>query len=175
MRRLPALVSACTLAVIGMAATVTPSHAADPQNPVVTCEDANNEIDVNFTSNTANVKSSIYHGCVSVEAPSIVYGEVQPANGTATGSAGLVSISVPNWQVKWYDAQADLVATTDIDINATYVGPLATAMAGTMTSTNPQVSLTVGTASRACPSSSQCTYYNTAISQQQLLPLNPFA
>ncbi|MEU1056930.1 hypothetical protein ABZ397_30820 [Streptomyces sp. NPDC005876] len=163
MHRLTAILSVGTLTAMGMAATLTPAHAADPENPIVVCEDANNEIDVDFTADTAHVDTSIYHGCVSADAPSIVYGEVQPSNGTATGSAALAGVSVPNWKVRWYNAQDGLVATTEIDINATYVGPLSNLMVGTMTSTSPLVSLTVGTASRACPTSTRCTYYNTAV------------
>jgi hypothetical protein len=170
MRRLTALLSTTALVTLGMAATSAPAHAAVPENPVVVCEDANNQIDANFTSNTAHVDPSIYHGCVSADAPSIVYGQVQPATGTATGSPTLATISVPHWKIKWYDAEATLVATTDIDINATYAGPLANEMVGTITSTNPLVSITVSTASRACPTTTQCTYYNTAATAS--FPLN---
>ncbi|MFD1146045.1 hypothetical protein [Saccharothrix hoggarensis] len=33
-----------------------------------------------------------------------------------------------------------------------------------MLSTNPDVQVAVGTASRACPTPTHCTYYNTALS-----------
>lgn len=50
------------------------------------CEDANNEVDVNFQGNTASTDTSIYHGCVSADVPQIVYGEVKSRLGTATGT-----------------------------------------------------------------------------------------
>ncbi|MEU5116007.1 hypothetical protein AB0G64_31430 [Streptomyces longwoodensis] len=114
------------------------------------------------TKPTVDVVKSIYHGCVSADVPSIVYGQVQPPAGTVTGSPALTSITVPSWKVKWYDAQAGLVATTEMDITATYTGPLPNVMAGAVTSSNPLFSLTGGTASRACPTSTRCTYYNSA-------------
>ncbi|MEV5513194.1 hypothetical protein AB0L50_09735 [Streptomyces flaveolus] len=167
MHRLTSLIPAAALAALGIAATVTlPAHAADPENPIVVCEDANNEIDVDFTTGAAHVNTSIYHGCVSADAPSIVYGEVQPSSGTVTGSPGLASVTVPDWEIKWYNAQNGLVGATEIDLTATYVGPLSNLMLGTVTSTNPLLSLSAGTASRACTTSTTCTYYNTAAAGQ---------
>jgi hypothetical protein len=162
-RRSVALAPVMALAAAGALLSSVPAHAVT-QNPIVVCEDANNTIDADFTSNVATVKSSVYHGCVSLDAPSIVYGVVQPASGTVTGNPTLAGISVPDWKIKWYSAEAGLVATTDTDINTTYAGPLATAMVGTMTSTDPGVSITIGTASRACITVDKCTYYNTAVS-----------
>ncbi|MEU4746328.1 hypothetical protein AB0G02_38520 [Actinosynnema sp. NPDC023658] len=139
----------------------TTAHAAD--NPMVVCEDANNEIDVNFTGNTAQVRTSIHHGCVSLEVPTIVYGRVQPTSGTATGSQSNATVTIPDWTIRFYDASDNWVATSRVDITATYLGPLANVMAGTMMSTNPNVHVTVGTASRACTTPTHCTYYNTAL------------
>ncbi|MFI9005843.1 hypothetical protein ACIGNX_01250 [Actinosynnema sp. NPDC053489] len=161
MRHLTALLSALALAAPpAVVAGVAPAHAAD--NPMVVCEDANNEVDVDFTGNTAQVRTSIYHGCASLEIPTIVYGRVQPASGTATGSQSNVSIAVPDWTIRYYDASDNWVATTRVDITATYLGPLANVMAGTVLSTNPDVQIAVGTAGRACTTPTHCTYYNTA-------------
>lgn len=162
-RRLAALLSTAALTLVPAAVVTgaTPAHAAD--NPTVVCEDANNEIDVNFTGNTAQVRTSIYHGCASVDAPTIVYGRVQPASGTATGSQSNATVTIPDWTIRYYDASDKWIATTRVDITATYLGPLANVMAGTMLSSNPLVQIVVGTASRACSTPTHCTYYNTAI------------
>lgn len=58
-------------------------------------EDANNEVDVNFQGNTASTDTSIYHGCVSADVPQIVYGEVKPRPGTATGTSSAATINIP--------------------------------------------------------------------------------
>ncbi|MEU4770297.1 hypothetical protein AB0H12_44520 [Actinosynnema sp. NPDC023794] len=161
-RRLIALLSAVTsVAVPAVVITgSTSAHAAD--GSTVVCEDANNTIEADFTTNTAQVKPSVYHGCVSVDTPTIVYGRVQPASGTASGSQSTASIAIPDWTIRYYDASDNWVATTRVDITATYIGPLANVMAGTMLSSDPLVQITVGTASRACATPNHCTYYNTA-------------
>ncbi|MFI9005861.1 hypothetical protein ACIGNX_01345 [Actinosynnema sp. NPDC053489] len=162
-RRFTALLSAFALAALpaALATGTTPAHAAD--EPTVVCEDANNVIEADFATNTAQVKTSIYHGCVSVDAPTIVYGRVQPASGTATGSQSTASITVPDWTIRYYDASDNWIATTHVDTTATYLGPLANVMTATMLSSNPLVQVTAGTATRACTTPTHCTYYNSAV------------
>ncbi|MFI9006168.1 hypothetical protein ACIGNX_02905 [Actinosynnema sp. NPDC053489] len=161
-RRLTALLSTVALAALPAALITgtTTAHAAD--EPTVVCEDANNVIEADFTTNTAQVKTSIYHGCVAVDAPTIVYGRVQPTSGTATGSQSNASITVPDWTIRYYDASDNWIATTHVDITATYLGPLANVMTATTLSTNSVVQVTAGTASRACPTPTHCTYYNSS-------------
>ncbi|CQR60471.1 hypothetical protein [Streptomyces leeuwenhoekii] len=127
-------------------------------------EDANNEVDVNFQGNTASTDTSIYHGCVSADVPQIVYGEVKPRPGTATGTSSAATINIPDWTIVWYDAKDDEVAKSELNVTFTYLGPLPQEKAGTMLATNPALKVGGGTASRACQTSNLCTYYNFMMS-----------
>jgi hypothetical protein len=162
-RRLSVLAAAGTLALFGSLAAAVPAQASTtPQNPTVVCEDANNELDVNFHSNTASTDNSIYHGCVSVDAPQIVYGEVKPRPGTVTGTPSLATINIPDWTIVWYDANDDEVTQSRFDVTFTYLGPVPQVMLGTMVATDPLLQASGGTASRACQTNDLCSYYNTA-------------
>ncbi|HWU08614.1 MAG TPA: hypothetical protein VN520_19915 [Streptomyces sp.] len=162
-RRLSLLASAGALALSGSLAAAVPAQADEPENPSVVCEDANNEIDVNFQGSTASTDTSIYHGCVSVDFPQIVYGEVKPRPGTASGSPSAATINIPGWTVVWYDANDDEVADSQFNVTFTYLGPIPQVMVGTMVATDPLLQAGAGTASRACQTSNLCTYYNTGI------------
>jgi hypothetical protein len=161
-RRLSVLASAGVLALFGSLAAVIPAQAEDPENPLVVCEDANNEIDVNFQGDNASTDTSIYHGCVSVDFPQIVYGEVEPRPGTAGGTPSSATIHIPDWTIVWYDADNDAVAESRLNVTLTYLGPIPQEMVGIMVATDPALQVGSGTASRACQTSDLCTYYNAA-------------
>jgi hypothetical protein len=159
MHRLIALVAAGILTV----GTVTTSAAAastDPaQDPSVLCEDSDNEIDVNFTSGTASVKTTVYNTCLSPTVPAIVIGRVRPQPGTATGAPTSVAINIPHWGIDWYDASNNKVAESHMPMNFSYTGPLPNAMIS-LALAGTGVTVAAGTGTRVCPTSHQCTYFN---------------
>ncbi|MGW0607664.1 hypothetical protein [Streptomyces sp. NPDC002640] len=161
--RIAALLPAGVFALSAAFVSAAPAQADEPENPLVVCEDANNEIDVNFQGGTAGTETSIWHGCVSAQFPSIVYGEVQPRPGTVTGTPSAATVNIPQWKVVYYDANDDEVAETVLNVTVTYLGPLPQVMVGTMLATDPSLQVTAGTASRACRTGDLCTYYNTAL------------
>jgi hypothetical protein len=157
-RRLAAVVPIGVLALLASLATA-PAHAEEPA-PTVVCEDANNEINVNFTSGAADVNSTVFHGCVSPNIPSLVIGVVQPRPGTATGTPTDVSINVPKWTIFWYDTNNNKLTETVSNMTFTYIGPLPHEMAALALASHQTV-ISAGTATRTCPTSNECTYYNT--------------
>jgi hypothetical protein len=160
-RRILRIPAAAAIVGVLSALAIAPAQSdATLSSPLVVCEDANNEVDVNFTGGTANTATSIFHGCVSVDIPSIVYGEVRPKPGIVSGSPSAATVSIPQWTIDWYNASDTKVAESVLDLRFTYIGPLPQEMVATALATDPDVELGVGTASRACQPASQCTYYN---------------
>ncbi|MGW0929026.1 hypothetical protein [Streptomyces sp. NPDC002644] len=158
-----ALCSAGILSLLGTAGSAVPAQAKDADTPTVLCEDVNNDIDVNFQSGAARSNTSIWHGCVSPELPQIVYGEVQSRPGAVTGIPSNATINIPHWRVVFYDSNDDEVAESVLNLTAAYTGLVPQVMLGITTATDPDVQIGVGTASRACRTSDQCTYYNTSV------------
>lgn len=163
-KRIAAALAALATAAVSLLSGAGPAGATedDEQPFAVTCESVHHDVHVDFLAGTATGDGQ-YSVCVSATHPTIVRGELMPLQGQATGNPGDVTILIPHYRVKWLDAQADEVLTTDWHLTLRYTGPVPNTMIGQLTVlTAPldQVTIGAGTASRTCPDTYTCDYVN---------------
>lgn len=154
------VISAATLMLLGTA--VSAQADSLPQNPIVVCANAANQIDADFASGEATVNSTVWHDCVSVSIPAIVRGIVEPTNANASGAPVNAVITAPQWKISWYNSADQKIAESTGSLTYTYLGPLANVMAAVIVDGNLN-EVGAGTASRVCATPDQCTYDNMQI------------